>query len=232
MRLIRKWRLQAGWFFRRSKAEADLDDELHDYFERQTERHLAEGLSAEEAKMAALREIGGMEQLKEECRDVRPLRVLETLFQDLHYGLRQLQKNPGFAITAVLTLTLGIGVNTTIFSLVSSMLLRKPPIHDPDRVVMLLSRNLGAASSTGEANRLPVSAPDFVDWRRQATSFSGVAASASDDFTLSGHATGPRCGRQSLGQLLPGTWCVADCGPRIPLGRGSGGRPRSRGGAS
>jgi len=93
----------------------------------------------------------------------------------------------------VLTLALGICVNTTIFSLVSSMLLRQPPVHDPDRLMMLLSRNPGAGPlatygsvDRDEMSRLPVSAPDFLDWREQATSFSGTAALSSDDFTLGG----------------------------------------------
>ncbi len=186
MRFIRKLRLQAGWVLSRSKAEADLSDELQDYIERQTERHLAYGLSPEEARLAALRDVGGVEQLKEECRDTRSVRLFETFLQDMHYGLRQLRKNPAFTITALLTLALGIGVNTTIFSVVSSMLLRKPPLYDPDRVVMLLSRNPRAGGATDEANRLPVSAPDFLDWRTQAASFSGIAASSLHDFTLIG----------------------------------------------
>ncbi len=186
MRFLRKLRLQAAWLLRRVKAEADLTDELQDYIERQTERHLASGLSPEKARLAALREVSGVEALKEACRDVRSFRHVDTLLQDFNYGLRQLRKNPGFTATAVLTLAFGIGVNTTIFSLVSSMLLRKPPIHDPDRVMMLLSQKPGAGSPADEANRMPVSAADFLDWRAQATSFSGIAASFLQDFTLSG----------------------------------------------
>ncbi len=78
MRFIRRLRLQADWLLRRQKVESDLTDELQDYVERQTERNVANGLSPEEARLAALREIGGVEQVKEECRDTRPVRVFEN----------------------------------------------------------------------------------------------------------------------------------------------------------
>ena len=188
MRIIRSLRLQRDWLLRRSRAETDLNDELQDYIERQMQSHLAKGLPPEEARLAALREVGGVEQLKEECRATRPVRIFEILFQDLHYGVRQLRIHPVFTVTAVLTLALGIGVNTTIFSLVSAMLLRKPPIYDPDRVVMLLTRNTGPGSSPDESSRLPVSAPDFLDWRAQATSFEAIAASSQEDFSVAGPA--------------------------------------------
>ena len=198
MRLIRRLQLQVRWLLRRTQTEADLSDELQDYLERQMERHIASGLPPEKAHLAALRDVGGVEALKEACRDVRSLRHLDTLSQDLHYAFRQLRKNPAFTATAVFTLALGIGVNTTIFSVVNSIILRKPPIHDPDRVMMLLSQKLGAGSPGDEANRMPVSAADFLDWRAQATSFSGIAASSSQDFTLSG---GTRPDRASGAQV-------------------------------
>src|SRR5215471_8346170 len=110
-----------------------------------------------------------------------------TLLQDVRYGLRLLVKNPGFTAVAVLTLALGIGVNSTIFSVVSTMLLRKPPVHDPDRLMMLFSRNVGAVGVGDEANRSPVSPPDFLDWRMQATAFSGIAAASS--FENESHVT-------------------------------------------
>src|SRR5262249_54637996 len=114
--------------------------------------------------------------------------IMADLWQDVRYGWRILAKNLGFTAVAVLTLALGIGVNTTIFSLVNSMLLRKPPVHDPGRLMMMLSRNPEAESPVDEANRLPVSAPDFLDWHAEVTSYSGIAALSSDDFTLSGSA--------------------------------------------
>ena len=114
------------------------------------------------------------------------VRILETLLQDLRGGFRQLRKDPGFTLTAVLTLALGIGANTTIFSAVRSILLREPPINKPDRVVTLLSGNSYASAITDEWNRLPVSVPDFLDWREQATSFSGMAASSLQNFSISG----------------------------------------------
>lgn len=186
MRFARRLRRKAELFLRRSKAENDLTDELEDYVACRTERYIASGLSAEEARRAAFREIGGMEQVKEECRDVRPFKFLETLLQDLRYGAGQLRKNPGFTATVVLTLSLGVGVNATIFSAVSSMLLREPPIEQPDRVVTLLSGSSYASPYTSESSRRLVSVPDFLDWRDQATSFTAMAANSLQQFTLSG----------------------------------------------
>jgi putative ABC transport system permease protein len=115
---------------------------------------------------------------------------MRAISTDIRYALRTLAKNPGFALIAVLTLALGIGVNSVIFSVISTMLLRKPPVHDPDRLMMLFSRNVGAVGSSDEASRSPVSPPDFLDWRAQATAFSGIAAASSfedeDKATLSG----------------------------------------------
>src|SRR5215472_17352086 len=130
----------------------------------------------EEAQYAALRRFGSVTLAQERSRDMWGWHSIETSFQDIRYALRVLAKNPGFTAVAVVTLALGIGVNTTIFSVVSTMLLRKPPVGNPDQLMMLLSRNPAAAF---EADRSPVSAPDFLDWRAQATAFSGVAAASS-----------------------------------------------------
>jgi predicted permease len=180
--------------------EAEIVDELAQHLEDRYRELLAGGLAEAEAYRMALGELSEQNLLVPGLQSIEravtqepvPLGTTETrniladLWQDFRYGWRILVKNPGFTVVAVLTLALGIGVNTTIFSLVSSMLLRKPPVHDPDRLMMMLSRDPGAESPLDEANRLPVSAPDFLDWRAQATSFSGIAALSSDDFTLSG----------------------------------------------
>ena len=170
--------------FRRAAVEQELEEELGSHFAHQVEKFVGSGLTSEEATRRARLEFGGLDQVKEECRDARGVKLFENLLQDLRYGLRQLRRDPGFTVTTVLTLALGIGVNTTIFSLLSSMLLRKPPINDSGRVMMLLSRHPGAGSSADEGNRMPVSAADFLDWRIQATSFSGIAASSEKDFAL------------------------------------------------
>ena len=110
---------------------------------------------------------------------------MSTLLHDLRYGLRMLAKNPGFTAVAVITLGLGIATNTAMFSVVSGVLLRKPPVRDPDRVMMVLSVN--RAKGWGNSPEHPASAPDFLDWRNDSYSFEEMAAIAPwDDFTLTG----------------------------------------------
>ena len=144
-----------------------------------TQTNLQQGLAPDEARYTAQREFGNALSLREQSRDFWVYRWIEQLAADLRFGLRMLVKSPGFAAVAVLTLALGIGVNSVIFSVISTMLLRTPPVHDPDRLLMLFSRNVGAVGAGDEASRSPVSAPDFLDWRAQATAFEGIAAASS-----------------------------------------------------
>jgi putative ABC transport system permease protein len=123
--------------FQRKKLEAQLDLELRDHVERQTADYIRDGMAESDARRRALIDIGGVEQVKEACRDARGTRLVNDLGQDLRYGLRVLRKAPAFTGVAVLSLALGIGANTAIFTLVDSLILRALPVRDPAALVRL-----------------------------------------------------------------------------------------------
>jgi predicted permease len=151
---------------RRRAVEQDVDDELRFHLAQLVDRHVADGLAHDEARRRARLEMGGFDQVKEEHRDVRGVRLLEDLGDDLRYAIRQVKRSPGFAGLAVLCLGLGIGANTAIFSALNSVLLRPLSVADPGRLVML-SRGTSAYFSH----------PDFQDLQARGRLLSGLTAS-------------------------------------------------------
>jgi putative ABC transport system permease protein len=165
--------------FRAKGVEADLDDELRFHLGQQREKYRKSGLTKEEALRRVRLEFGGLDQLKEECREARGVQLVETLIQDVRYALRTLRKSTTFTCVALLTLALGIGANTAIFSVVYAVLLRPMPYQDPSRVMVL-------NETTPKVGTVSVSYPNFLDFRAQSHGFSEMAAVNGVEFNLAG----------------------------------------------
>lgn len=162
-------RIKMRWrsLFRKRQLEQELDDELRFHLERETARNLRNGMNPDDAHYSALKSFGPLDRSKEECRDARGVRMFEEFVQDIRHGRRLLARNLGVTVVAVLTLTLGIGANTAIFTVVNAFLLRPLPYGDSERLVMVDSQQRGQS--------IGVSFPDFEDWRRQNNVFEDLA---------------------------------------------------------
>jgi putative ABC transport system permease protein len=172
-----RFRLRA--LLRGRQVNRELDDELRFHVDHEVEKLVSSGLGRDDALRRARMAFGGLDQVKEECQEARGVRVVETLVQDIRYGLRTLRRSPGFAFAALVTLACGIGANTAIFSLLYGVLLRPLPYRDPARLVVL-------NETTPAVGLVSVSYPNFLDWRAQTHSFAAMNAVTQVSFNLAG----------------------------------------------
>jgi hypothetical protein len=148
----------------------DIDEEMRLHLEMETEANIERGMSPSDARRAALRSFGSLCSVRDRAYEVRGGGMIETLLQDIRYSTRILTKHKGFTLVAVLTLALGIGANTAIFSLVNELLLRPLPFPNADRIVMVWE-----VSSEGR-HQNTTSRANFRSWRDQSESFLGIGA--------------------------------------------------------
>ncbi|HEV2614991.1 MAG TPA: ABC transporter permease [Candidatus Acidoferrales bacterium] len=167
---------------RRPQVDAELDEEVRGYVEMLADEKMTRGLTQNEARREAKMELGGVEQVKEQTREVRAGHFVETLWRDLQYAARMLRKNPGFTIVAVLTLALGIGANTAVFSAIDAILLRPLPFPDGDQLMQVSQYNPKVKSPN------PFVAPiRLEDWNRMNSTFQALTGYyAEDDSETSG----------------------------------------------
>jgi predicted permease len=212
IRWVNKLPLRLRSLFGRGRVDKELSDELRFHLEKLIQESAAKGMTPEEARYAALRELGGIEQIKEECRDMRQVNYIENLIQDLRYGLRMLGRNRGFAAVAVLTLALGIGANTAIFSLLDSVMLRNLAVRDPARLVSFAdnpheSMSINEPKSSSEVIGQPgqwtvFSYPLYQHFRDHSRLFEGICAFQTPEDTLSVRLEGP--GQRGAAQVAQG----------------------------
>jgi predicted permease len=196
------WSRLRSWLqtiLQRARVESEMDAELRFHMEARAEDLVRGGVAREEALRRARLEFGGIENAKEECREASGVHFAETLLQDLRYGARTMLRSPGFTVTAVLALALGIGANTAIFSVVNAVLLRPLPYDQPDRLLQVW--HTPPQKSFPGVPTFAVSPANFLDWRKQSHSFEGMSAYGFGRYTLtgSGHPEAIRMAAATVG---------------------------------
>ena len=169
---------QLRGLLRREATLDDIEQEMRSHVELATEANIARGMEPDAARHAAMRGFGNLSRMSERAYDVRGGGMLETMWQDLRFGVRTLLRNPGFAAVAILTLALGTGATSAIFSFVHAVVLRPLPYHEPERLLSVFEHRNGID--------MGLTAPDYLEWRAEATSFEQFAATAGTTVNLTG----------------------------------------------
>ena len=165
--------------FRKEQVNRELDEELNAFLQMAADEKMKQGMSRKDALRAVRLERGSLELTKEVVRSGRWESFVETCWQDLRFGLRMLRKNPGFTAVAIITLTMGIGVNTALFTIVNSVVLNPLPYPQPSRLVSIYQR-------TAQFQTAGDTYPNFLDWEKENRSFDVLAAYSEHDFNLTG----------------------------------------------
>src|SRR5437867_4570046 len=185
MRWLTELPLRLRSLLRGASVERELDEELGFHIDQQIEEYLAAGMSPSDARAAALRLLGGRAQLEEESRDMRRVEWLEQLVQDLRHASRMLRRSPTFTIVTVMSLALGIGANTAIFSVIEAVLLRPLPYAEPERLVSV-------TLASPQTPRGVVLDPEFAVWRLENRTLASIAAWNDTSFNVTGSGDAER----------------------------------------
>ena len=207
---VRAWLCRFAGLFRKNRRDAEMAEEMQAHLDLLTERNIAAGMSATDARNAALRQFGGVEQAKEIARDQRVWRWADEFLQDIRFGVRMLVRNPGFSILAILCLTLGIGASAAVMSWIEGILIRPYPlVAHQDRMVALFGTKQGTTEKEG------LSYPDFLDLQKNSTLFESFIVDRIMGTTLS---IGDRAERASGGIVSANYFDALSVRPM--LGRG------------
>src|SRR5215831_8297338 len=177
--MLKSLKVRMRALLRKNRVEQELDEELRYHLEKDVERHIARGLSPEDARKAALRGFGAIQQIKEESRDASGVRLLEEICRDIRYAARIIVKEPGFTLVAVIMLALGTGANTAIFTLVDKLLIRPLPVDRPDELVTVKAQSVNPYFM----NTI-FSYADYRDYRELNQVMSGLIAYSERDGVL------------------------------------------------
>lgn len=182
-----KWNL----WFRRRRWEQKMDAELRFHLDSQISHYMEQGLDRTEAELRTRREFGPLELTKDECRDEKPIEWLDHIWRDIRYASRSLRRTPGFSVAAIVTLALGIGATTAIFSMVHAVLLKPLPYPEPQQIY---SAEVVMPERRGQLSSLPVAVQIYLAWRKENTAFASVAALRPWEGSLAGDGEPERLG--------------------------------------